>query len=513
MNAENARSVLLIRAIEMSDPDGAVLPHADRERVGREAGPLGAGMPNGAPAPQREALSGAEESFLARRAELARARITRQFPGVGRVLHAAGGGSWAAVGVPLVAFLIGLASNELGGQRWINIVAFPLLGMLAWNLAVYLALAVEAVRGTSAGGKTLHPLRRIAATLLQPLPAAWRRIGGGNAALARGIEQFMRDGLEFGAPLAAARARRILHLAAAALAAGAVAGMYWRGLGFEYRAGWESTFLNEEAVARMLAVVLGPASAITGIALPDAAHLAALRWPAGAPGENAARWIHLYAVTAALFILLPRLLLALAAWRQERRWRDAFPLPAATDPYFRRLLAAVRGEGLAVRVVAYSYHLPATAQEVLRALLSDVLGERTRVDFGEVIAYGAEDEYLLQAAKPGTAVADYLVVVFSMAATPEEENHAVLVRGLAALVEQGRAAHRLLVLVDQSAYAQRLAREAGAAKRLEQRRHAWNEILRGHEPVTLDLAAADRTAADEALQAQLSRRANPEFSS
>ena len=512
MNAEKARSVLLIRAIEMNDPEGAVLPHAERERAGRVARPLGAGMPNGGPAPPREALSGAEESFLARRAELVCARITRQFPSLGRVMHTLGGHSWAAVGVPLVAFLVGLASNELGGQRWINIVAFPLLGMLAWNLAVYLALAVEAVRGGGGVGAP-RPVRRVLSALLQPLPAALRRAGGGNAALARGIEQFVRDWLAFGAPLAAARTRRILHVAAALLAAGAVAGMYWRGLGFEYRAGWESTFLDEGAVATLLALVLGPASAVSGIALPDAAHLAALRWPAGAPGENAARWIHLYAVTAALFILLPRLLLALAAWRQERRWREAFPLPAAADPYFRRLLAAGRGGGLTVRVLAYSYHLPATAREVLRTLLSDVLGQRTRVEFGEVVAYGAEDEYLLQAAQQESAVADYLVVVFSMAATPEEENHAVLVRGLAALVQQGRAAHHLLVLLDESAYAQRLAREAGAATRMAQRRQAWNEILRGHEPVTLDLAAADFTAADEALQAQLSRNTNLELSS
>ena len=62
-------------------------------------------------------------------------------------------------------------------------------------------------------------------------------------------------------------------------------------------------------------------------------------------------------------------LLALAARLQERRRSAAFPLPPATDPYFRRLLAAVRGEGLTVRVVAYSYHPSAMAQEGLRALL------------------------------------------------------------------------------------------------------------------------------------------------
>ena len=89
-----------------------------------------------------------------------------------------------------------------------------------------------------------------------------------------------------------------LHLAAVAVAAGALAAMYLRGLGLEYRAGWDSTFLDAQAVHRWLNLLLGPASALSGIALPEPAQLEALRFSTG-PGENAARWIHLYALTTA----------------------------------------------------------------------------------------------------------------------------------------------------------------------------------------------------------------------
>ena len=61
-------------------------------------------------------------------------------------------------------------------------------------------------------------------------------------------------------------------------------------------AGWDSTFLDATQVHRLLQVVLGPASVLTGLSLPDVAHLAQLRFSAS-PGENAGPWIHLLAVT------------------------------------------------------------------------------------------------------------------------------------------------------------------------------------------------------------------------
>ena len=59
----------------------------------------------------------------------------------------------------------------------------------------------------------------------------------------------------------------------------------------------------------MLAFVLGPASALTGIPIADVPRLEAMRLGAGGAGENAAPWIHLYAATIALVVLVPRLLL------------------------------------------------------------------------------------------------------------------------------------------------------------------------------------------------------------
>jgi hypothetical protein len=64
-----------------------------------------------------------------------------------------------------------------------------------------------------------------------------------------------------------------------------IAGLYVRGLAFEYRATWESTFLDATTVHWLLAGLLAPGSMLTGIATPGAAHLESIRAPAS---ENAA---------------------------------------------------------------------------------------------------------------------------------------------------------------------------------------------------------------------------------
>ena len=76
----------------------------------------------------------------------------------------------------------------------------------------------------------------------------------------------------------AARAARVLHLAAALFAIGALAGLYVRGLVFEYRVGWESTFLDAPAV-RDPSLFLSPAAQLIGVPFPSVDQIAALRSP------------------------------------------------------------------------------------------------------------------------------------------------------------------------------------------------------------------------------------------
>lgn len=513
MNEAQAGKVLLIRAIESSDADGSVLSLSERERASHEARRNACSVSNVAPNGSRVVgWSEAAEEFVSRRAHLLLADLGRRYPALHGVSHLGQGLGWRAAMLPVAALILGLASNELGGGRRINIIFFPLLGLLLWNIAVYALLLFQSLRRSAAtAADSGHPLRRLVAALGRALPSSLRAARAKqNIALGVAAERYASDLLIHGAPLHGARVAFILHLSAALFAVGAVGGMYAGGLGLEYLAGWESTFLDETALAKLLGIVLGPASALTGIALPEPAHLATLRWSATQAGENAAPWIHLYAVTAALIIVLPRGLLAMQAWRHVLRLRSAYPLPSAAEPYFRRLLTAISGDAGVVRVISYSYHLPDPVRDSLRELLADVLGERMKVEFSDAIAYGAEDDYLAAAPFAQASPADCLVVVFNLAATPEAENHGILMHGLHEQVQQGKTAHRLVAVLDESAYRQRLAGEAGAEARLAQRRAAWQGVLHTDELVAIDLASPERAAARSAFESVLANAAETE---
>ncbi len=486
MNEEDARVVLLARAIELYDPQRAILGGTQARSA---AAPAATAASPGAVAPIAHARAVVEQAG-------ARAPAVRQ------ALAATRWPVWLAPVAAIAALLAGLALNELGGGgSRVNILSIPLTGMLVWNLLMYLLLAVGALLALARPGRPGTPDLHGATSFLAHAVFARRvpRRARATATLADALAGFSRDWLGLGAPLHAARIRTLLHLSAALLALGAVAGMYLRGLGFEFLAGWESTFLDEHAVHRWLTIVLGPAAALTGTELPSADRIAALRWSPVQPGENAARWIHLYAVSAALVIVLPRL--ALAAWSaaSARRLARDFPFDAARDPWWRRLARPPGGPARVVQVLPYS-HLPsAEAVEGLVRALGSATGDELRSALDEPVPYGADDAMLERAV--GAARGDWLVLLFSAAATPEHEIHAAAADRIARALARHPDSGSLLVIVDESGYRARLSGQAGAAARLDARRAAWMRVLdaAGVRAAAIDLESSDARLPDAML--------------
>jgi hypothetical protein len=288
-----------------------------------------------------------------------------------------------------------------------------------------------------------------------------------------------------------------LHLGAATIGLGLIAGLYLRGIALDYRAGWESTFLTAEQVRAVLAVAYGPASRLTGIAIPDPAHLAAIRWEDGRGGENAAPWIHLLAATALLFVVLPRLALALATsllvWRRSLR----APTPPSLVPYFRNVfspVAGVTGRGI-VALMPYAYEPSAGASSTLQRLLPTALGENLAVDVRAPIGYGDEDDFLQHLPERGGAIADAIALLFSLAATPEDQNHGHVIAGVRDWLARSRRQAQLLVLIDERPYAARMSAQASLAQRLAERRAAWEAFVeaRGLRACFLDLVEQPAT--------------------
>jgi GTP-binding protein EngB required for normal cell division len=190
---------------------------------------------------------------------------------------------WMSWLVVLAAFLLGIGTDAIGSaSNTVNILAPPLLLLMLWNVAVYVFIAVNSL------SKSRH---------------------------------FKLPKLDAAEAIALARGTTVMHWAAAALALGALLAMYWRGLVFDYQALWQSTFLSAQSAHQLVRTVLSPAAWLAGwfggSSFPDLASFEQLRAPAN-QGENAGRWIHWYAITIFLVVLLPRSLLALWSYRHVK---------------------------------------------------------------------------------------------------------------------------------------------------------------------------------------------------
>ena len=472
MNEAAARRAVLVRAFER-EPASDVWSEQDRVWATQAAAKV-------------EGEAATADAFIARRASLATEKLATRDKRVPRLLASVTWPAWIGWVIPMLAFAAGAAADSIGAGRHVNLLAPPLLALLVWNLLVYLAILVRGTWGlVDPRARGLGPVARLLARLAHVTGAPPRR--GGKVAAA-----FVGDWMQAGAGLTAARLGRVLHASAAAFALGALAALYLRGIAFEYRAGWESTFLEAPAVHALLNTVLGPASALTGIALPDVDGYARLRFSAGS-GEVAAPWLHLYAVTVGLAVVLPRLLLALGDRWLEARLAARFPLPL-DDPYYRALVRTLREEPVIARIVPYSASLSPQATLHLSSLFTQSLGSKTTISVAPATAFGAEDDV-----DPRQIVGDSTLVaaLFALTATPEGENHGAFVDRLRAAAP----AHQLVALVDESAF----RRQFGATPRLDERRTLWRSFAaeRGVPAVFIDLDQPDMAAAGQALQAAL----------
>ncbi len=380
---------------------------------------------------------------------------------------------WAVL-VVLLGLALGVVVDHIGPAQRINLLAPPIWVLVAWNLLVIAWIVLQPLLPARPPGR----LRRWLAGAWQP------RTGRGDA-----LQRFRADWLRTSAPLNVARAAFVLHLGAAALALGLLGGMYLRGLVLDYRAGWQSTFLGADAVHALLAPALAPASALTGIPVPDAAALAAMEvGPQQPPQAPAAPWLHLYAATLGLFVIGPRLLLAVLArvqiWRLQRR----LPLPLQ-DPWFQQWLRPAGGLAGTVWLLPHAAPVAAATALALQAALDGLSQGRARLQAAPPVPYGEEDQPAATTPPPDTAA---VLLLVDMASTPEAEVHGRLLDRLAAAAPGARR----VLLVDEAGFVQRLA---GNDRRLDERRQAWQQMgdAHGTPVVSADLSApaAQQTAA------------------
>jgi hypothetical protein len=475
------RTILLIQAIEETDRAGEVIPLADRADASRAA------MRDFAKLSVAEAaapLTPQSEAFLLRRADRLLARLRVRSPAVMQVLALSGGLTWLGRIVLVLAVAAGVSLSALDGSRRINILAFPLIGLIAWNLIVYILLIVAWLRSrgrpAAAGFWSSSVYERWISSRIEALMRHSTRF---NVPLTTGLRRFVSDWGALSQPLLMWRAKRLLHLAAALMAIGLIIGLYVRGIALRYEAGWESTFLGPESAHALVAALYGPASALSGISYGSLDNMRTLRWTAAGGGGEAASWIHLIALTAVLYIVLPRLLAAYLAtfglWRYSRRP----PIPPSMLGYARALILSVgsgprTGPGAVseiAMIIPYAYEPSGETRSGLQSLLAASLGPNLSVVMGDPIRYG--DEETLAARMAAVKSSAWTVLLMTLASTPEVENHGALIGGLRDWLVKNASAVPLLIVIDEGPYAYRMRGDAGFEQRVKERCKLWREFV------------------------------------
>ncbi len=344
MRQRALQALLLVHAIEQTDLAGDAVSLDDRVQASREAAD-GRPLPAASNAPAQ--INGDTERFLVRRADALLARLRVRSPGVDRVLAAAAGATGLDRTILLLGFVLGVAIAFVDGGR-IDIFAYPLIGLLLWNLLVYVILIVRTFRSSEIprDGFFRRWLARLYANRVHArIDAFITHSIGFNAPLAPGLRRFAADWCEVGRPVFRERVRRLLHLAAILTAAGLMAGYDFRGLILRQTAGWSATVFGPSSAHAALVTLYGAASGvrawfgIPGVRVPSAQDLLALAWTSRATGGGpAGQWLYLIDWTALLYIVLPRLiaviLTTLTLWRRSLTLRT----PASFSGYLAAVL-------------------------------------------------------------------------------------------------------------------------------------------------------------------------------
>ncbi|MGH7796290.1 MAG: hypothetical protein ACREQ2_15580 [Candidatus Binatia bacterium] len=352
MTEQDAARILLVRSIEETDRN--VFP----------------------PSRLSEALAAAANDLRPSSWFLARARylldaVPHAYSSIVRMAQLPQG--WN-IPICVLSFLVGLGTNYLGAFEKIPLMLNPIMALVAWNLLLYMVLIVLLLRSgfkkatrprepdqpketgyerpsrsarTQGASPTATPVPSAPWIARVLFPSIWISIHNLTlrfhatrkqaTSFVNVAKRFWSHWVEAAQPLVAARWRRLLHGNALSLTAGAIAGMYVRGVFLRYEVIWTSTFITDEkTVSIWVEFTFAPAilaSRIAGRDLSADIDIAQLMSPDGAP---AASWIHLFVLTAILVIVIPRLVLAGVQGFYVRRAKANIQIDF--DDYFARLI-------------------------------------------------------------------------------------------------------------------------------------------------------------------------------
>jgi len=370
MDEAAGRRVMLAHAVETADTDGKLLSSFDRDQIDRQARQAaGVGAEDARPV--------TPEHFLDVRAQRVIATVAARNPGLASLQDAPAWQRWVGVGTPVLALFLGVLTDVIANPHRVDLVSLPLLGIVAWNLAIYLLLIAALFRRPHEGHR--------------PWLAGLGRWTDGERALRRrtGNVQAGVSGLfhlrwyRATQALHLQRVTRVLHLSAAAWAIGIALSLLARGLVVEYRVGWESTFLDANQVHAILSFLRLPALLLFPFQPFTVQEVAALRFSEGGGALGGARWVYMYVALLLVVVVIPRAVLAAVAFARERMLARRVEIDLG-EPYYQRLVSLLSSVRVQLCVI--------THREEDRAALLKVLVQEAGA--GQTLIKSAHDDVL-----------------------------------------------------------------------------------------------------------------------
>ncbi|MBF0288897.1 MAG: DUF2868 domain-containing protein [SAR324 cluster bacterium] len=474
MTLDAIQKLLLIQSLEICDSSGLLLSSENRRQATLQSGIQ----------PEESKLKRLESSqieFLHQRANRLHAFLSNESlfktislpPAVPRA-------KGLGILIIVIAFILGLFSNQLGNDQFINLVAFPLLGLYLWNLIIYVLFLGKWLR------HKLHPMPEnhyffgLLPHLLYQVHQLFqhRKLRHPHLTPVENKEQlafqirshFLMKWIKLTAPIQLCQITFLLHLGASVMAMGVIGGMYFNGISFEYKASWQSTFLTPAALQQGLEILLGPASMLSNIGIPPGQPLEALRRP-DATGENAALWIHLFTITTFLYIVLPRILLSSFSYQQLRSIQNSVQLPEDILPYYQETALQLK-DSQSIVVIPYAIPLEINNRELLRKLLCRLWARAAKTEFQDPIPYGEETSFFELSANPSS----HVVLLLDFNATPEKDAHGRVVQEIKQQLMESSADNPFLILLDCHRF-EKIRELPEFEKRFQERKNAWETMF------------------------------------
>lgn len=477
-----ALEILLMQVAEESTEGSALLSAADRQRAERAAGAL-----------DNDALENQKHNgitWIAARAHALTHALQLKQSAFKRIDRWVGWPHRLTLLVLAAGLLAGISANLTDTGTTINLLAPPVWVILLWNLGVLLARLLPAGQATLSRG-----LVRLGSAINAKIDRFATAGPQGDEALIT-LQRLALRWPQASADLQSARVNTILHLAAAASALAVIAGMYLRGLVLGYEVDWSSTFLDGDSVHAVLSTLMIPASIATGIELPSASVLTAIGDNTATSAQrSAAPWIHLWSMTLALFVVLPRGILAIRGWVASRSMARAVPVDLSA-PYFLRLQRVHRARNEHILVMPAYADPDDDARQRLRDLIARAAPDAASVELTAVANEDSEPGY------DGDPTQYLLIVLIPAGITPETEVHGEWLARLASAEHAG-----MVVLIDEQDFVRRFGE---SSQRVESRRSGWQALAESRDLSisTINLAHAAEDQAEriaDAIDAELAR--------